>query len=179
MKTIAFGLMMAFLIHAPAGPPLAAQAGEADPRAHAVGSAMHREMAGMRRSLDEIAALLAAALEQQQVAVLMSRMELKQRRLEPLESGLARARRERDSLRQEHRELNDMRDIFRKEMEEQAETRQQAQRQLDQVARRLEQLEDRMRNLDQEIIEREDDLAANEEDIAILEEMVDERLSLR
>jgi chromosome segregation ATPase len=150
-----------------------------NPPAAAIVAGLQQELAGMRHSLDEIALLLAATLDQQQVAVLMTRMELKQRRMAPLEQLLQRTRDDRDGLRQERERMADMREIIREEAGDSAAEAEGVRLDLERVRREMERMDDRLASLDQRIIELEDDLASNQDDIAILEEMVDERLELR
>ena len=159
-----------------AGLPVAA-AGGGDDAGRA--DAMQRELAGMRRSLHEITILLAAALDHQELSVLMSRMELKQRRLQPLEAALDSARKERQGLTDEASHLADMLEMFREEAGENSTDTEALQGEILRGRKRQDRLAERVAALDLRIIELEDDLARNEEDIIMLEEMVDARLGLR
>jgi len=139
----------------------------------------------MRLSLQEITILLAAALEHQELSVLMSRIELKQRRLQPLETALLNARKERRGMTEEEAHHADMLEMFEDQagthandpeaMEREDLMKQEASR----SRKRLDRLASLIDALDLRIIELEDDLARNEDDIAILEELIDERLGLR
>ena len=160
---------------APTPQETAATAPSAEPNV----DGLQQELAGMRRSLDDIALLLAATLDQQQVAVLMTRMELKQRRMAPLEQLLQRTRDDRDGLRQERERMADMREIIREQAGDSEEEAEAMRSDMEHARRALERMDDRLATLDQRVIELEDDLARNLDDIAILEEMVDERLELR
>ena len=165
---------------ATAGPEPAPQETTAQtPSADAMVTALRQELAGMRRSLDEISLLLAATLDQHQVAVLMTRIELKQRRMSPLEEHLQRTRDERDGMQQNRAQMIDMEETIRAEVGESEEEQQQMRLDLAHFQREMDRMDDRIAVLDQRIIELEDDLSRNQDDIAVLEEMVDERLDLR
>ena len=165
---------------ATAGPEPAPQETTAQtPSADAMVTALRQELAGMRRSLDEISLLLAATLDQHQVAVLMTRIELKQRRMSPLEEHLQRTRDERDGMQQSRAQMIDMEETIRAEVGESEEEQQQMRLDLAHFQREMDRMDDRIAVLDQRITELEDDLSRNQDDIAILEEIVDERLELR
>lgn len=165
-----------------AAPPEAAAGG-----GHEAGmaDALQRELAGMRLSLQEITILLAAALEHQELSVLMSRIELKQRRLQPLETALLNARKERRGMTEEEAHHADMLEMFEDQAgthandPEAMEREDLMKREASRSRKRLDRLASLIDALDLRIIELEDDLARNEDDIAILEELIDERLGLR
>ncbi len=158
---------------------VAAQAPQQHAPGAAVGGALQQELSGMRRSLDELVALVAATLDQQQMSVLMRRIELKQRGLQPLQTSLDRARRDREAMQEEHRELTGMEDMFRRNLDPDDPDSQNMRMQLQQMTQRIENLMESMESLDLRIIELEDDLADEQNDILILVDMVDERLGLR
>ena len=95
---------LACILTALAAAPAAIAANQApmqpEPAVAAV-AALQQELTGMRRSLDELVALVAATLDQQQMEVLMRRIELKQRGLQPLQTSLDRARRDREGMQEE------------------------------------------------------------------------------
>jgi chromosome segregation ATPase len=176
----ALGVALLTAPPATAGPEPAPQETTAQtPSADAMVTALRQELAGMRRSLDEISLLLAATLDQHQVAVLMTRIELKQRRMSPLEEHLQRTRDERDGMQQNRAQMIDMEETIRAEVGESEEEQQQMRLDLAHFQREMDRMDDRIAVLDQRIIELEDDLSRNQDDIAVLEEMVDERLDLR
>jgi chromosome segregation ATPase len=176
----ALGVALLTAPTATAGPEPAPQETTAQtPSADAMVTALRQELAGMRRSLDEISLLLAATLDQHQVAVLMTRIELKQRRMSPLEEHLQRTRDERDGMQQNRAQMIDMEETIRAEVGESEEEQQQMRLDLAHFQREMDRMDDRIAVLDQRIIELEDDLSRNQDDIAVLEEMVDERLDLR
>lgn len=165
-----------------AAPPGAATGG-----GHEAGTAdaLQRELAGIRLSIQEITILLAAALEHQELSVLMSRIELKQRRLQPLETALLNARKERRGMTEEEAHHADMLEMFEDQAGTHANDPEAMEREdlmkqeISRSRKRLDRLASLIDALDLRIIELEDDLARNEDDIAILEELIDERLGLR
>jgi len=159
-----------------AAAPAAAAAGDDDT---AGADALTSELAGMRRSLHEISLLLSAALDQQEMSVLMTRIELKQRRLQPLEVSLRGARGSLESVKDERSHLTDMIEMMREEAGKDTPDAESLKPEVERGRKQLDRLAEREATLRQRIIELEDDLARNQEDIATLEEMVDERLGLR
>ena len=111
---------LAYILIALAAAPAALSANQAPAQAApavAAVAALQQELTGMRRSLDELVTLVAATLDQQQMEVLMRRIELKQRGLQPLQASLERVRRDREGMQEEHRELSDMQDLFRRNLD--------------------------------------------------------------
>jgi len=184
IATLLFALAGALLNHA-AGEP-APRPQEADPLLAAAdggeagrADAMQRDLGEMRRSLHDIATLLAAALGHQELSVLMSRIELKQRRLQPLEDSLRKARGDLENTKEERNHLADMLEMFREQAGKEGPDAETLGTEIERGRKQLDRLEEREATLHQRIIELEDDLARNGEDIATLEEMVDARLGLR
>jgi chromosome segregation ATPase len=139
-------------------------------------------LAGIDRSLQEISVLLTSILDHQQLDVLLSRMQLKERSQVPLQDELNRARADRDGLSAEINRLQAIRQEW--ERARNAATpgdpvNESEAREMRRLFSELERLEEREAVLIQRVIELEDDLARRRDDIRTLEEMVDARLGLR
>ena len=142
------------------------------------------EVAGLNRSLEEIATLLSLLLKQQHVDILIKRIELKERRLSPLQSELRGTQDERTSVQEEIKGLEAFRKETERQLDEQAQTGldtldSDERRMLREMELRSERLTERLERLDQRAIELENDFAASREEITILDEMLAEQLGLR
>ncbi len=162
---------------APARAQAPAPGGAPDPSARLLD-----HLAGIDRSLREISVLLTSVLDHQQVNVLLNRLQLKERALTPLQQAVADTRGQLDSLDQEIKRLEMIREDWERRRaaaapgepalsSEEVEMRR--------LMGELERLEDRRAVLAQRLVEQENDLDRQRDDIRALEEMVDARLGLR
>lgn len=72
------------------------------------GTDLVREVAALRKSVEELVSLLDGAVHHQRVELLLKRLELKQRRVSPLEGELRGARQQLNDLENERRHMEGM-----------------------------------------------------------------------
>jgi len=139
------------------------------------------EVAGLNRSLEKLVVMLEQVMYQQQVDLMLKRIELKERRLEPMASHLRSLQREYDDRKSELKHFQEMiereKERISDEIREGTDRPDSASRnnveELERVltveTARVEELERRMRRL-------EDDLAEGREEILVLDEQLREML---
>jgi chromosome segregation ATPase len=139
------------------------------------------EVAGLNRSLEKLVVMLEQVMFQQQVDLMLKRIELKERRLEPMASHLRSLQREYDDRKSELKHLQETleleEDRISDEIREGTDRPDSASRtmvkELERVlaveTARIEDLERRMRRL-------EDDLAEGREEVLVLDEQLQEML---
>lgn len=167
-------ILAALLWTAPPGP------GAQVPEDEQVGRLVD-QMEGINRSLGKLVILLERSLDNQQVDVLLKRIDLKDRRLVPLEAELRKAEREVEEhdgwfrhMREEKEQLEErLREANRDGNAEDARI---AREMLDQVARVVEEQQNQAGTLRDRVRRLEDTLAAGREDLEVLEEMLRDRL---
>jgi predicted RNase H-like nuclease (RuvC/YqgF family) len=139
------------------------------------------DLAGINRSLERMAGMLEILIGNQQVEILLKRIEMKERRLAPLESELRRAERALVDLEARVKRLNDEReeleDVLAEEMREGidlegSETR----RMQEQLARVAEMEAGRVEEYRRRVLRLEDQLADGRDEILILDEQLMELL---
>jgi chromosome segregation ATPase len=139
------------------------------------------EVAGLNRSLERLVVMLEQVMYQQQVDLVLKRIAMKERRLDPMASHLRSLQREYDDRKSDFKQFQEMieleKDMISDEIREGTDrpgsgSRNQV-KELERVltveAARLEELERRMRAL-------EDDLAEGREEIEVLDEQLQEML---
>ena len=134
------------------------------------------EMRGIRRALDRMVGLLETLHQQQDVDLLLKRIELHERRLEPLERRLRSAESEIQGSEEHLKHLELMREqheeILNAEIREGADTpRSETRRMLDDLARPREAAEERQESARMRAQEYQNDLARGREEIEILDEV--------
>jgi len=170
--SICLGLLAVGLFPAHAQPP--APSGDETAR-------LVEEVAGLHRSLDKLVVMLEQVIYQQQVDLMLKRIELKERRLDPMASHLRSLQREYDDRKSELKHYQEMleleKDVISDEVREGTDRPDSGSRnQVKELERiltvetaRIEDLERRMRQL-------EDDLAEGREEILVLDEQLREML---
>jgi flagellar biosynthesis chaperone FliJ len=171
VRSILLGSLLALI---PAAPATAQTATDPAPK-------LVKEVAALRKTLEEAVALLDRALAHQRTELLLKRLDLKERRVVPLESELRSARDALDASGNEVEQFEQMLDEAEQQISEEirdgadrenSESRvlkQNLEQALAHVRRNLESDEDRVRRL-------EDELAERLEEIEILEDSLQERL---
>jgi hypothetical protein len=139
------------------------------------------DLAGINRSLERMVVLLETALEHQEVDILLKRIELKERRLIPLESELRRAERSlldmQSRLKMIQEELEQTEDQLSEEMRQGVDPKDSdARRAREQMERILATENVRAEEFQRRVRMLEDELAEGREDIAILDEQLQELL---
>jgi hypothetical protein len=139
------------------------------------------EMAGIKHSLDRMALLMETLIGNQQIEILLKRIELMERRLAPLESELRRAERavidveaRVKRMQEEREEMEDaIADEIRSGIDQEDSEARRMKEQLDRVIEvegaRVEEMRSRARKL-------EDELADGRDEILILDEQLKELL---
>jgi predicted RNase H-like nuclease (RuvC/YqgF family) len=141
------------------------------------------EVAGLNRSLDRLAAMLEQMMFQQEVDLLLKRIELKERRLEPMAGHLRSLQREYDGrkteikhyqemLEQAERDVSDELRQGRGDMVEESE----AQQMVKELERALTVETAAIEGLERRIRELEDALAEGREEVLILDEQLREMM---
>lgn len=146
--------------------------------------AVAAEMAELNRTLQRIHAVLDRFLTQQELDLLMKRIELKARRLGPLQSELRDIENSIESAQDEMKRLRMFKEQTERDIEEHRDHGKEAEasslgRLLRELEGNTELAEQRLEGLLQRRIEIEDDLATGREEIEFLEEALDDRLGLR
>jgi chromosome segregation ATPase len=139
------------------------------------------DLAGINRSLERMVVLLETMIDNQDTDILLRRIELKERRLIPLESELRRAERSlldmqsrlkmiQEELEQQEEQLSEeMRQGIDPQDSDARRAREQMERILETENSRAEEFERRVRML-------QDELAEGQDEIAILDEQLQELL---
>jgi hypothetical protein len=170
------GLFLVFLLAGPflvqAQPP--AQTGDETAR-------LVDEVAGLNRSLEKLVVMLERVMYQQEVDLMLNRIELRERRLEPMASHLRSLQREYDDRKSDLKHIQEMLALEEERISDEIRegtdrpdsgTRNQV-KELERVltveTARIEDLQRRMRQL-------EDDLAEGREEVLILDEQLRELL---
>jgi chromosome segregation ATPase len=141
-----------------------------------------REMAGVRRSLDHIGELLERLLAGQETDLLLRRIALKERRLDPVLDELTRLRRDHDDAEAEKGQmlayLESLADeVTRGQLSGEDVAALQSER--EQVENIVAAQEETLRSLETRIAEIENEVADARDDIEILEEILEERVGRR
>jgi chromosome segregation ATPase len=141
-----------------------------------------REMAGVRRSLDRIGELLERLLAGQEADLLLRRIALKERRLDPVLDELARLRRDLDDAEAEKGQmltyLESLADeVTRGQLSGEDVATLQSER--EQVENLVASHEATLRSLETRIADLENEVADERDEIEILEEILEERLGRR
>jgi septal ring factor EnvC (AmiA/AmiB activator) len=139
------------------------------------------DMAGINRSLERMVVLLETLIGNQQVDILLKRIELQERRLAPLESGLRRAERAmidvEARLERMKEEREAMEDVIAEEVRDGIDKDDSdARRMRDQLDRVLESESARVEEMRRRVLRLEDELADGREEIVILDEQLRELL---
>ncbi len=143
-----------------------------------------RELAGLNRTLQQIQGVLERLLVQQELDLLMKRIDLKARRLAPLQLELRGVRSSIESTNEEMKRSG----AFKKQLQADLERYQELgrdtdsftkERSLQDVESEIDLIEERLETLQRRQIEVEDELAAHRQEIQFLEDALDERLGLR
>lgn len=163
----------------PAAAALAAETAPEDPHRSVV-----RELAGLNRTLQQIQGVLERLLVQQELDLLMKRIDLKARRLAPLQSELRGIRGSIESTNGEMKRSGAFKKQLQAELERYRELRRDTngsaeERSLQDVESEIDLIEERLETLQRRQIEVEDELAARRQEIQFLEDALDERLGLR
>ena len=163
----------------PAAAALAAETVPEDRRQSVV-----RELAGLNRTLQQIQGVLERLLVQQELDLLMKRIDLKARRLAPLQSELRGIRGSIESTNGEMKRSGAFKKQLQAELERYRELRRDTngsaeERSLQDVESEIDLIEERLETLQRRQIEVEDELAARRQEIQFLEDALDERLGLR
>jgi predicted nucleic acid-binding Zn-ribbon protein len=147
-------------------------------------TALLHEVSALNRTLEDISALLSLLLDQQEVDILMKRMQFKERRLSGLESELQGKKNEAGYVQEEIQRLKSFREQL--DLEEQSRSQSglddpdpDAERARRSLEAELSVLEEKATSLDRQIIELENDVGGLRDEFGILEEMLNERLDLR
>lgn len=188
--TMAGGQTVASTPARPAG-PMAVPSGETTapardlaPVTDEVGWSVVQEMAGLNATLQQIQAVLDRLLIQQELDLLMKRIDLRSRRVAPMESELRGIK---SSVRSTTEEIQHL-ELYREELEESAadrreqgleETGSAEEREQRDIESRLSVVTERLESLQRRQIEVENELAEQREEIQFLEDALDDRLGLR
>lgn len=145
---------------------------------------LQQEIARLNVTLKEIAGLLAKQLEGQETDLLIRRIELGSRSLEPRKERLRLAKASLTDLQGEEKNLVRTLEIMEEQRSKQldaggGESEPWETLQLQQMEDRVETVKRRQQELKREILELENDVAAREEDMRLLEQVIDSRLGLR
>ena len=141
-------------------------------------------VAGLQRSVDRLVDLLAYYLEHQEADLLLKRIELRERRLAPIEGELRKARREVVEL---NTQLDQLREMAAEEERLLRETirdvdddySKQIRSQLAQLGRAISMEESRLEDLEMRVRDLEDELAEGREELEILDELLAELIQER
>jgi chromosome segregation ATPase len=139
------------------------------------------EVAGLNRSLDRMAGMLETLIGNQHVEILLKRIELKERRLEPLESELLRAERAQTDLearvKRMQEELEQTEDAIADEVRAGSDTPDSESRRMKmQIERVLEVESSRVDDMRRRAQQLENQLASGRDEILILDEQLQELL---
>jgi predicted RNase H-like nuclease (RuvC/YqgF family) len=152
-------------------------------------NAIRHELGRINQTLETIAELMRnqlesqhAQLHQQEVEVLLRRLDIGARRLAPLEESLRKAEERKSAVDDEIRQMEAILNQLEEQIQEQsAEGNTEPSRELghewNMVSRRLELLRDRAWTLDQRVLELENELAGAGRDLEALERRIDEELA--
>jgi len=150
-------------------------------RAQDASGQLAEDVAGINRSLERMANLLETLIGNQQVDILLKRIELKERRLAPLESDLRRAERALIDIESRVKRLNEEREELDDAVDEEVRAGvdsegSEARRMRDQLERVVEMEAGRVEEYRRRVLHLEDQLAEGREEIAILDEQLMELL---
>lgn len=139
------------------------------------------DLAGINRSLERMVVLLETMLDNQDIDIILRRIELKERRLLPLESELRRAERSlldmQSRLKMIQEELEQTEEQLSEEMRQGVDPQDSdTRRARDQMERILATENSRAEESQRRVRMLEDELAEGREEIAILDEQLQERL---
>ena len=142
---------------------------------------MLEEVAGINRSLARLVDMLETIRDNQKVDLLLKRIELKERRLAPLETRLRDAESRCEGIQREIDDMETMRAQIEEEIAEEVrsgrdEMTRDSQLMLREFGVRVEYLEASLERATTQKREHEDDLALQRKEIAILDEMLEEFL---
>jgi chromosome segregation ATPase len=156
-------------------------AGSISARAEEDMSGLVDGMAGIKRSLERMAVLMETLIGNQQVDILLKRIELKERRLAPLESELRRAERALIEIESRVKRMNEEReeldDVVDEEIRDGIDPAgSEARRMQEQLARVIEMEAGRVEEYRRRVMRLEDQLAEGRDEILILDEQLMELL---
>ena len=139
------------------------------------------DIAGIDRSLERMAVLLETLIGNQQIDILLKRIELKERRLAPLESELRRAERALIDIESRVKRMNEEREELEDVVDEEIrdgvdQAGSEARRMQEQLARVVEMETGRVEEYRRRVIRLEDQLAEGRDEILILDEQLMELL---
>ncbi len=140
------------------------------------------DVAGIRSALDRLVVLMESVQHQQSVDLVLKRIELRERRLAPLEQRLQTAQTEMDGLRDELVHMSVMKEKLKEELDElsKASDVDEGQRLQMQDLERVEAaIEARTDEARLRVRRYEDELAEGREEVEILDEMLLELLDLK
>jgi chromosome segregation ATPase len=135
------------------------------------------ELAGVHQSLDQLVGLVGQLIRNQKVDVLLKRIEMRERRMAPLEAELLRAERQRSDLNVEVERMQEMVDDWEiqlrdAERDNDKETEGELSMMLSQVRHSLTIESGRRDELDRRMNELEGDLIAGRKALAILDDVL-------
>ncbi len=140
------------------------------------------DVAGIRNALDRLVVLMETVQHQQRVDLVLKRIELRERRLAPLEQRLQDAQSEVDGLGDELVHMSVMKEQFESQLDELSKTRDMDESERNQIREfeRVEAaIEARVEEAQLRVRRYEDELADGREEIEILDEMLLELLDLK
>ena len=145
--------------------------------AGAPGASLLDEIAGLNRSLDRLVTLLEGVLQNQKVDLLLKRIELRERRIAPMESRLRGLEADLTDGEGETRRLEAMKDREEESLREALRTG--VEQDIENLREMIRQIDmglahhaDRMQDARRRINETENDLASSRREIAILDDML-------
>ncbi|RMH15523.1 MAG: hypothetical protein D6696_20535 [Acidobacteria bacterium] len=137
------------------------------------------EVAGLRQSVEELVALLRDYRADQQLELLMKRLELAGTQLVPVRQELAKVRGEKDLAAQEVERLETLRETFEQQRGDDEENEERWAMMLEQFEGQLRAAKDKVFALEQRQLTLEAEMAEERQKVDLLEDLIDRELGLR